>query len=74
MNFSKLSAQDWLTTEESNQSEYVVISSDGTGNGFSIAESGGFLERVGGKFYKCKRIVAENLSLKIISEFPMKMF
>jgi len=60
-----------------NNSLYVVIDSEhNSGNragSFNIAYEGGFLEHMGDTFYKCKRIVADNLSLVIMSDYPLTM-
>jgi hypothetical protein len=60
-----------------NNSLYVVIDSERNGGNragsFNIAYEGGFLEHIGDTFYKCKRIVADNLSLVILSDYPITM-
>lgn len=60
-----------------NNSLYVVIDSErNSGNragSFNIAYEGGFLEHIGDTFYKVKRIVADNLGLVILSDYPVKM-
>ena len=56
---------------------YVVIDSErNSGNragSFNIAYEGGFLEHMGDSFYKVKRIVADNLGLVILSDYPVEM-
>lgn len=56
---------------------YVVIDSErNSGNragSFNIAYEGGFLEHMGDTFYKVKRIVADNLGLVILSDYPVEM-
>ena len=56
---------------------YVVIDSErNSGNraaSFNIAYEGGFLEHIGDTFYKVKRIVADNLGLVILSDYPIEM-
>jgi hypothetical protein len=75
----KTSLQDCtlLGTNQVLNSEYVIIDCErNTGNrasGFNIAYEGGFLEYMGDSFYKVKRIVANNLELIIMSEYPAKM-
>ena len=77
MNYSKVSLQDCINTTKpsANKSEYVVIDSErNSGNrahSFNLAYEGGFLEHIGDGFYKCKRIVADNLSLVIMSDYPV---
>jgi hypothetical protein len=60
-----------------NNSLYVVIDSErNSGNragSFNIAYEGGFLEHIGDTFYKVKRIVADNLGLVILSDYPVEM-
>lgn len=60
-----------------NNSLYVVIDSErNSGNraaSFNIAYEGGFLEHMGDTFYKVKRIVADNLGLVILSDYPIEM-
>ncbi len=76
----RVSLQDCVSlgnNEISNKSVYVIIDSERNGSNragsFNIAYEGGFLEHIGDTFYKCKRIVANNLGLIIMSEFPAKM-
>jgi len=38
---------------------------------FNLAKDSNFLTDLGSDFYKCKRILAENLNLAIICEYPM---
>lgn len=56
---------------------YVVIDSErNSGNragSFNIAYEGGFLEHMGDTFYKVKRIVADNLGLIILSDYPVEI-
>lgn len=56
---------------------YVVIDSERNGGNraasFNIAYEGGFLEHMGDTFYKVKRIVADNLGLVILSDYPVEM-
>jgi hypothetical protein len=56
---------------------YVVIDSERNGGNragsFNIAYEGGFLEHIGDTFYKVKRIVADNLGLVILSDYPVEM-
>ena len=72
----KTSLQDCITlgSKQDVKSEYVVINSEWCKAGsFNIAYEGGFLEHIGDGFYKCKRIVADNLSLVIMSDYPAIM-
>ena len=76
----RVSLQDCVSlgnNEISNKSVYVIIDSERNGGNragsYNIAYEGGFLEHIGDTFYKCKRIVADNLGLIIMSEFPAKM-
>lgn len=67
---------DAIDTSTPITSEYVVVDCDANirkAGSWNIAEEGGFLEHIYDGFYKVKRIVAENLSLIIMSEWPMKM-
>jgi len=68
---SKVSLRDCINVMGTpSKSEYVVIEFEDNA-GCRLAQQGGFLEHMGGEFYKCKRIVANNLSLKIISDYPL---
>lgn len=59
---------------EPSTSEWVVIDqSSSSKDGFDLAQVGGFLEAVSPPYYKCKRIVANNLDLSIISEYPLTL-
>ena len=72
----KTSLQDCITlgSKQDVKSEYVVINREWCKAGsFNIAYEGGFLEHIGDGFYKCKRIVADNLSLVIMSDYPAIM-
>ena len=76
MIMSRTSVQDCINPfNNSSKSEYVVICKDhNDGNraaSFNIAYEGDFLEHIGDGFYKCKRIVANNLSLVILSDYPI---
>lgn len=52
-------------------SEYVVINKDlSPVAGIELADAGGFLELVVDDMYKCKRIVANNLNLFIVGDYP----
>jgi len=74
MTSSRMSLQDCINPFKSNsvQSEYVVIDNEMNGGNraasFNLAYEGGFLEHIGNGLYKCKRIVANNLSLVILSD------
>lgn len=58
-------------------SVYVIINSEmnigSKSAAFNLAKQGGFLEHMGDTFYKCKRTVADNLSLVIMSDYPLTM-
>jgi hypothetical protein len=75
----RTSLQDCISLgkNKDNNSLYVVIDSErNSGNrsgSFNIAYEGGFLEHIGDTFYKVKRIVADNLSLVIMSDYPLTM-
>lgn len=77
MKNSKVSLQDCINpfNNNSSKSEHVVIDSErNSGNraaSFNLAYEGGFLEHIGDGLYKCKRIVADNLSLVILSDYPV---
>lgn len=79
MSFQRTSIQDCISLGSNieHKSVYVVISSDHNGGNraasFNIAQEGGFLEHMGDTFYKVKRIVADNLGLVILSDYPVKM-
>jgi len=64
-----MSINDLLDNKPTTTSEYVVVSSDS--DCFELANAGGWCEHIGDKFYKCKRIVAINLNLSIISAYPI---
>jgi hypothetical protein len=51
--------------------EVVICKQLSPEGAFNIALDGGFLTDLGSDFYKCKRILAENLNLEIISNYPM---
>jgi hypothetical protein len=67
----RMSLSDCINITSKPQSEYVVVSDDKPS--FKIAEAGGFTEQIIHNHYKCKRIVANNLGLTIISEWPLTM-
>ena len=76
----RVSLQDCVSlgnNEFSNKSLYVIIDSKRNGGNraasFNIAYEGGFLEHMGDTFYMCKRIVADNLGLIIMSDYPAIM-
>jgi hypothetical protein len=76
----RTSLQDCISlgkNKDNNNSLYVVIDSERNGGNragsFNIAYEGGFLEHIGDTFYKVKRIVADNLSLVIMSDYPLTM-
>lgn len=51
--------------------EVVICKQLSPEGGFKIALQGGFLTDLGSDFYKCKRVLAENLNLHVISNYPM---
>jgi len=75
----RTSLQDCISLGDNkdNHSLYVVIDSErNSGNragSFNLAYEGGFLEHIGDTFYKVKRIVADNLGLIILSDYPITM-
>ena len=75
----KTSLQDCITlgSKQDVKSMYVIIDSERNGGNraasFNIAYEGGFLEHMGDTFYMCKRIVADNLGLIILSDYPAIM-
>lgn len=71
----KVSLQDCIDVFKSKPSisEYVVIDATANDAQFNLAYKGNFLHHLGGEYYKVKRIVAENLNLKIISDYPIIM-
>lgn len=76
MTMSKTSVQDCINPFNNNsKSEYVVVCknhNDGyRAASFNIAYEGDFLEHIGDGFYKCKRIVASNLSLVVLADYPI---
>lgn len=76
MTSSRMSLQDCINPFNNvSKSEYVVIDNErNCGNkaaAFNIAYEGGFLEHIGDGFFKCKRIVANNLSLVIMADYPI---
>lgn len=80
INMNRTSLQDCISLGKNKvdtNSLYVVIDSERNGGNraasFNIAYEGGFLEHMGDTFYKCKRIVADNLSLVIMSDYPITM-
>lgn len=54
--------------------DYVVIDSTVASSGLTIAQAGGFLYKLSSDYYRCKRSVAEDLELSIISDYPMRLF
>lgn len=70
---NKISLQDCLNigSPVSNKSLFVIIDASRHSWGLDLAQAGGYLEYQGDSFYKCNRIVADNLSLNIISDFPL---
>jgi hypothetical protein len=69
----RMSLQDCISPATEITTEYVLICKTDTG-GFKLAYEGGFLSHVGDDFYSCKRTLANNLDLQIISSFPSKIY
>lgn len=72
----RMSTQDCITLfNKDTSSPYVIICADhNSGNraaSFNIAYEGGFLKHISDGYYQCKRIVATNLSLVIMSDYPL---
>lgn len=62
-NFLELASTPRFTTE------YVVIDASIPSDGLDIAQAGGFLYKLSHEYYKCKRSVAEDMELSIISDY-----
>ena len=71
MNYGRMGIINLFETKPEPKSEYVIVDTSVNTGGVQIAQSGGFLEKMAGEYFKCKRIVAENLGLSIISEWPV---
>ena len=76
MKNSRVSVQDCINVfNEDTSSPYVIICADhNSGNraaSFNVAYEGGFLTHISDGYYQCKRIVANNLSLVIMSNYPI---
>lgn len=54
--------------------EVVVCKHLSPSGSFDIALSGGFLTDLGDDFYRCKRVLAENLNLHVITNYPPVMY
>ena len=54
--------------------EVVVCKNLSPDGGFNIAIQGEFLTDLGSDFYKCKRILAENLNLHVIGNYPVVLY
>lgn len=67
MHSSKLGIHHTINPQPVSNSEYVIVSEKDEKYGY-------LFEKIGICMYKCKRIVAENLNLEIISEYPLKMY
>jgi hypothetical protein len=64
-----------MTNSSSEKSLEVVICKNlSPEGGFNIAMKGGFLTDLGSDFYKCKRILAENLNLHVIGNYPVVLY
>ena len=71
MNYGRMGIINLFETKPEPKSEYVIVDTSVNTGGVQIAQSGGFLEKMAGEYFICKRIVAENLGLSIISEWPV---
>lgn len=74
MNTSRVSIQDCMDMLKPKPitSEYVVVCKNSSDkSGWNMAEAGGFVKQLALEYHTCKRIVAENLNLTVISEYPL---
>lgn len=72
-----LSMQDFLDTATKSPvytTDYVVIDTSVASDGLILAQAGNFLYRLSSDYYRCKRSIAEQLELSIISDYPMQLF
>jgi len=72
----KMSTQDSTnTSNKNNHSPYVIVyvghNIGDTADSFKLAYEGGFLTHISDGYYQCKRIVASDFSLVIMSNFPL---
>ena len=78
-NMKRMSLNDCVDLNKSTQSmsEFVIIDSErNSGNrasSFNLALEGGFLTHIGNGMDKCKKIVANNLSLVIMADANQTM-
>lgn len=70
MHSSRVGVMD-LLKEKPIATEYVVVCKNSSPQGgWALAESGGFVKKLACEYHTCKRTVAVNLGLNIISEYP----
>ncbi len=73
MTSSRLGLHNLLDTAP--KTEHVVVCKNTSPQyGWTIAEAGGFVKQLAAEYYVCKTIVANNLQLNIISDYPGKMY
>jgi len=65
----RLNLANLISINNRSNSDYVIIDKDSSPiAGLNLANQGNFLEAIGASFYKCKKIIAINLELKIVAE------
>lgn len=73
---SRMAIQDCMEAlkPEPITTEYVVVCKNSSDkSGWEMAEAGGFVKQLAAEYYTCKRIVASNLNLNVISAYPLIM-
>ena len=70
---NRVSLQDCINPINTSKSEYVIVDSDMNKGVFSSSMYSKYFEHQLSTFYKCKRIVAENLHMMIMAEYPLIM-
>lgn len=74
METSRLGIHNLLTDHAPKTEVVVVCQKTSPAAGWAIAQQGNFLKQVVAEYYLCKRVVANNLKLNIISDYPGKMY
>lgn len=63
-----------LLKEKPSTSEFVVVCKNTSPiAGWALAEAGSFVKQLACEYHTCKRVVAVNLGLNIISDYPLNM-
>ena len=72
---SRMAIQDCMEAlkPEPITTDYVVVCKNSSDkSGWDMAAAGGFVTQLAAEYYTCKRVVAQNLNLFVISSYPLK--